>query len=62
VVSVPLVAVFIASGSYAVAIWGGMAFLIVVGALEATVSAVMYHDLRVNKEGIASEELAAVFD
>ena len=30
--------------------------------LQAVLPAVIYHDLRVNKEGIASEELAAVFD
>ena len=34
----------------------------VVGTLGAVASAVTYHDLRVTKEGVASEELARIFD
>ena len=46
-----------------------MLFLIVnslvslaIGALSSTASAVAYHDLRVSKEGVGTEELARVFD
>jgi hypothetical protein len=37
-------------------------FLVVSGSLQAVVGAVAYHDLRVAKEGVATEELARVFD
>lgn len=35
---------------------------ILMAPLQAILPAVIYHDLRVNKEGIASDELAAIFD
>jgi hypothetical protein len=35
---------------------------VVFGALAAVTGAVMYHDLRVTKEGVQTEELARVFD
>jgi hypothetical protein len=38
-------------------IWGGLA-----GAFYAVVLAVTYHDLRVAKEGVDAEQIAAVFD
>jgi hypothetical protein len=37
-------------------------FTIALGALSSTASAVTYHDLRVVKEGVGTDELAAVFD
>ena len=43
-------------------VWVVMGFAVVFGALQAVTSAVAYHDLRVAKEGVATEELARVFD
>ena len=37
-------------------------YIVLAGTLQAVTSAVVYHDLRAIKEGVATEELAKVFD
>ncbi|HLU68178.1 MAG TPA: hypothetical protein VKZ63_17965 [Kofleriaceae bacterium] len=42
--------------------WVLMLVIITLASLNATVNAVVYHDLRVSKEGVQTEELARVFE
>jgi hypothetical protein len=51
-----------ATRSLVIAIWPTLIMRVLMGGLDAAVAAVIYHDLRVAKEGIASAELAAIFD
>lgn len=43
------------------ALWVSIGTSIVIGALQAVTSAVVYHDLRTSKEGVGIEELVSVF-
>jgi hypothetical protein len=43
-------------------VWLGHGLAVVVTALSGVTAAVTYHDLRVVKEGVSSEQLAGVFD
>lgn len=43
-------------------IWIGLAVDIALAALSATINGVVYHDLRVAKEGVGTEDLARVFE
>jgi hypothetical protein len=43
-------------------VWASLGSGLVLGAIQAVTAAVAYHDLRLSKEGVGIEELAAVFD
>lgn len=43
-------------------LWTVLAVGILIGALKAAVNGVVYHDLRVAKDGVATEDLARVFE
>ena len=43
-------------------LWLVLAVMIVIGSLRAAMSGVVYHDLRVAKDGVATEDLARVFE
>ena len=61
-----LLGVIAAGFADSVLVWGGLILSLLISAfftaLSAVVSAVGYHDLRVIKEGIDVEQIAAVFD
>jgi hypothetical protein len=63
VITVPLASM--GAGATTMAIVGGLVGIVTTGlytALNAVMAAVAYHDLRVAKEGIGINEIAAVFD
>jgi hypothetical protein len=47
---------------YKVLVWAGLGLDIAIASLKATIAGVVYHDLRTAREGVATEELARVFE
>ena len=70
VISVPLALWLASSGFQAALLVGSVLFVLIIevlfqaifGAIYASILSVMYHDLRAAKEGIGTDEIAAVFD